>query len=582
MLSANLQRLVVFLLGLVGGVTIVAVATFAFLALFNEPPKPAVAEIPVNQETQVDKETKKLSDETSAQDTEIVELDLQQLPKQSYFERARVFHSYLRGRGVDFVVDFLEETATIDSSSFRQEAQEAGIRRLAQLDPIRALSSVQEFSETARSSLTTVVFDEWSADDLDTAIEHAHGLRQDDQRSAVKGILSSASELSDTDRVELARQLGYEEMVVDELTLRIAGEPIEDPLAAWSGFVEDNGGDVANLSHAQLVLLKHILDSCVESADSTTVASAVKSALVAGVGNQSAVQLLLESSATVDPSVALHAASSVEDVAIRSKLVEAVVLVWIEMDPLVVLNDMELIPDEFHDWSKQIALIALSATLPSEAARRLKLLTSDDAKGEVARTVVSNWAKLDPNAARNWVVSDSEIQDLRWALMNRLLREVSQEDPEKALKWALEEPINTQQRGMGLEQWVVQSVALQGNYEKAIEMASRARDIENRNWSFIWIGNVMVRRGKSDDAWSLLQDLPDRFRSLYEEQVAANWVWAEPDIAIGSLESLPTETMRRDVARHLFYENTSSHMFSKEQMRKLKKYLPERYQQLIE
>lgn len=579
---ARRQTASFFLLGIVVGVVAVGAFSFVYLNLISPIQEiRALAEASPPDEPEKDEAGIQPS-KSSQQSAEVTEAFFAELSRMSQFDRAEALYGRLRNADFDSISSLVDQDWTTFSPSLHREIQEVVIRRMTQFDPIEALRQVSNLSKSDRNRLTIAIFDEWSGVDLEEAIAHASSFAEKDKRNALKGILLARFDLSSSQRNDVVRQLGHEQVLIDSQVLSLAGEPVEDPARAWSDFLASHGGDVSSLSDAQLTLLRHIVDSWMSHGVDTDVAGAVSTALQTS-SNVSAVRMLLETLARHDPTVAFQAALSIENSEVRTQMQRHIVAEWIKVDPLSALEGLELIPSELQDWSKQEALVALSVTAPAEAAKRLGILSSDDAKSAVARTIASYWAGLNPEAARDWVKSDPEIQDLRWVLMYRIVWKVSQDDPDKALKWALEEPVNEQQRGQGLEPAVVRSVALQGDYETAISLAKKARDVENQQWSYVSIGSVLTDRGKSADAWSLLEDdIPERFHALYWTQVAYNWVRVEPDAAFESLESLPSQEIRQHVASGLFNHNRMTHMFSNEQIRSLKKYLPEMYQHLIE
>lgn len=574
MAHPRFQSATFLLLGLIVGVVVTGAIASVYL-IFDTPDQLSNESLATVNTEQLDAdESGSFLIESSQKNAEISALDLQELSRQSKFSRTKELHNHLLSADSDSVTNFLYQSQNIKPSSLRREVQEAAILRLAMLDPSSALSEVNSLSSPYRNSLINVVFKVRSVDNLEGAVAHARGLSETDRRDALEGILLSRNDLSDNARREVARQLGHEQVLIDSQLLSLAGESVADPELAWTKFLSNHGGDVAILSEAQLAVLENILDSWIDQGVDPKVASRVSSALQTG-DNEPAVQVLLETLARVDPTVAFQATTSIEDNEQRKQMQEAIVNAWIDVDPLIVLDSTGLIPSELQDWSKQQALVALSETSPAAAAKRLEMVSDPDSKRDVARSITTNWARLDPDAAHDWINSDSAIQDFRGSLVYRLILEVSQVDPNKAFKWALEEPVGDHARGRGLEQNVIHNVALQGNYELAISMAKQARDIPNQQWSYVWIGNVLVNRGKSDEAWSLMEEMPKRFQSLYMSQVVNNWVWAEPDIAFESLESLPSEEMKETLASSLFSEYQSHRTFSTKQVSTLKKYLPE-------
>ena len=574
MAHARFQSATFLLLGLVVGVVVTGAIASVYL-IFDTPDQMTNARSATTGTDQLEAdETGRLLSESSLQNTEISALDLQKLSRQSKFSRTKELHNHLLTADSDSVTNFLYQSQNIEPSSLRRQVQEAAILRLAMLDPSSALDEVNSLSSPYRNSWINVVFKVWSVDNLEGAVAHARGLSETDRRDALEGILHSRNDLSDDARREVARQLGHEQVLIDSQFLSLAGEAVADPELAWTKFLRNHGGDVAFLSEAQLAVLENILDSWIDQGFDPKVASIVSSALETG-GNESAVQMLLETLARVDPTVAFQATTSIADIEQRKQMQEAIVNAWIDLDSLVVLDSTGLIPSELEDWSKQQALVALSETSPAAAAKRLEMVSDPDSKRDVARSITTNWARLDPDAARDWINSDSALQVFRGTLMYRLIEEASQVDAAKAFKWALEEPVAEYARGRGLEQTVIHNVALQGNYEMAVSMAKQARDTPNQQWSYVSIGNVLVTRGKSDEAWSLMEEMPKRLQSLYMSQVVNNWVWAEPDIAFESMESLSSQEMKESLANSLFFEYQSHRTFSTKQVSTLKKYLPE-------
>lgn len=574
--SNGLRKTGSALLGLISGAALVAAGVFVYVNYLAPVQETSTVAALAPLEFESRSNTESLDRESG-----ISELKLAELPRQSRSNRILALHNHLMNEDVDFVVEFLEKAQSLNPLQMRREVQEASIRRLAQINPVRALREVKRRLATTSHFMTTVVFEEWSVSDLDAAIKHARSLNNESRRYALEGLLLSRHDLSESRQLEIARQLGHEQVVADTMAMALAGEPVENPESAWVKFLEDHVGDAELLSNAQAALLNHIVVAWADGGEASDLASAIISALQDS-SNVSAVQLLLETWVDNDPTVALEASSAIEDPETRNQLQQAIVTAWVGIDPVAVLDSIDLVPAELQDWSKREALVALSATSPADAANRLEILSGSDRRGEVAGNIATNWARLDPQAARDWIDLDPLVQDLRWGLMYRLVWEAARTDAEQAMKWALEEPTNEMQRGRGLEVTVVRSVAQKGDTKTAMALASQARDVENKQWAYVGIGNVLVYRGGIDDTLNLMDEIPERFHNVYQEQVISNWVYFEPDIAMARLESLESDGVREDLARTLAFHNSSSHMFSKKQMRKVKKHLQEIYHHLVE
>ena len=580
MISASLRKTINALTGLVVGIALVGAGVFVYTNYLgpsgNAPSTATIGTSEVLSNTT----TESSVIESSEQTRDYRELNLSDLVKQSKSSRDAALYNHLMNADADFASRLFGRSLTLEPLSLRHEVQEAAARRLAQIDPEQALREIGRISGPHLHSLTSAVFEEWSVANLDAAIDEALGLDKETQPYALEGILTSRHDLSESQQIELASKLGHETVFADRQAISLAGEPIEDPERAWIKFLEDHGGDVESLTDAQSALLQHIIDSWMRRDEVAGLAKAVDVALHSS-SNSPAVQLLLESWVKTDPSMAFNATATIGDPDIRTQMQQAIVSAWVELDPVAVLDSIELIPMDIQDWSKQQALEALSETSPAEAAMRLGIL-SDASKGSVAGTIVTNWATMDPQAARDWIHSAPEVEDMRWGLMYRLVNAVALDDSELAMEWALEEPVNVQWRGRALEVNVIQSVAQNGNIERAMSLAAQARDVENKQWSYVGIGNVLAHRGRIDDALSMMEEIPERFHNIYQEQVIMNWVYAEPDIALERIDSLESEGVRQTVANSLASQNSMSHMFSSKQLQPIKKHLHEMYQHLVE
>ena len=580
MISTSLQKTISALTGLVVGIALVGAGVFVYTNYLGPAGDAPSTETITTSELQPNKTTENLASESDEQQTNAQELNFEDLLRRSKSSRDVLLYNHLANGNADFAARLFGQSQTVEPWSLRHEVQEAAVRRLAQLDPEQALREINRIAGPRRHSLTSAVFDEWSVADLEAAMDEARNIDKETQPYALEGILTSRYDLSESQQIELARKLGLETAFADRRSLSLAGEPIEDPATAWIKFLEDHGGDVASLTDSQSALLRHIMDSWTQQDEAAGLAMAVDLALQSS-SNSTAVQLLLESWVKTDPSMAFNATATIGDPDKRTQMQQAIVSAWVELDPVAVLDSIELIPMDIQDWSNQQALVALSETSPAEAAMRLGIL-SDASKGSVAGTIVTNWATMDPQAARDWIHSAPEVQEMRWGLMYRLVRALATTDSELAMKWALEEPVNPQQRGRGLEVDVIVTVAYRGNIESALSLVAQARDVENTQWSYVRIGGVLAQRGRIDEALSLLDEIPERYQNIYREQLMFNWVYAEPDVAFERIDSLASDGVKADLAHTLAFYNSMHHMFSNEQMQKVKKHLPEGWEHLIE
>lgn len=386
-MSGSLQKTISALAGLLVGAAVVGAGVFVYTS-YVAPSRDTSSTTTIGtSELQSNTTTESPVGEPSEQSTDAGELNLSDLLKHSKSSRDVALYNHLLNANADRAVRLFGQSQTVEPLSLRHEVQESAVRRLAQLDPEQALREINRMAGPRRHSLTSAVFDEWSVADLEAAMDEARNLDKESQGYALEGVLTSRLDLSESQQIELARKLGLETVFADRRAFSLAGEPIEDPEKAWIKFLEDYGGDVASLTDTQSALLQHIMDSWMQRDEIAGLAKAVDVALHSS-SNSPAVQLLLESWAKTDPSMAFNATATIGDPDIRTQMQQAIVSAWVERDPITVLDSIDLIPRDLQDWSKQQALAALSETSPAEAAKRLGIL-SDDSKGSVAGTIVT-------------------------------------------------------------------------------------------------------------------------------------------------------------------------------------------------
>lgn len=516
------------------------------------------------------------------------ELNVEPLLRLSQFGRSTAMHKLLSDRNAEEVIELIQRVERVNPARLRSEFKVAAIRRLAQLDPEQAFVLADSFTSPIRKSMVQVLFEEWSVSDLQLAIEHASGLYSMDRRNALDGVLDSRTDLSDSDRLEIPRTLGHEQAFLDTDALRLARASIADPQASWEEFIGEHGGDVDALSDAQLTLLRHITKSWVEkgeelnfSGDVTLGVTAAKNvALRNDRGNASAVQLLLETWARSNPHSALQLTKAIQNAEFSSQMQEAVISTWIDVDSSSVIGALESIPNAHRDWVQQQALLALADQDPTAAAMHLGSIADEEAKSTVATSIVLNLARTDPQAAYEWLQSDPQIKDLQRGLMRTLLVDITAKNLQLAFDWALEQPTTT--GGWGLEQSVISKLASLGRYDEAIEMVPNAGDVENQEWSYVWIGNVLVTRGKGDKALQLLEEIPEKFHNMYLGQVMSNWADVEADIMFENFDDLPSDEIKQEVAIALLQQNTFLHVLTQEQLLSIKDHIPEFFHQLLD
>lgn len=500
--------------------------------------------------------------------------------------------------------EFLLQSKSLPSEQLQQEVQSIVIREFALINPEGALSSTEEFVPQNQNPMVKAVFQVWSISDLNQAIKSASELRGLKRLAAVEGILSSRDDLSETARKDLAKEtLGedYSNFRLDGLFLVDA---IEDPEREWEDFIAKYENDLSQLPSLHIVHLGNIA-SALEKRIGMSVFDRIQKDIPSGqrigvimtVLDRLAVEdpsralnavLMLkpdgyEHLATrvvsawgqSDPEAALDALAQVEAPGLRFVLQRATLFAWIDVDPFAVMGSLERVPQNLRAKVSERALIFIAYSSPQEAAKLLDSVEDYWDMQRVGEAIVFNWARTSFVEALNWVRNSPQIPNdsMRHQLLGQALDTLARSDPERALRYALEEEVDA--ADVGPESSVIVSVAHQ-NLNKAIELLSQARNARTKEHTVGLMGVDLVSDGESLKAIELQNQLPRDRRSKYVETLTPALLSYDPGVLADNLESLASYDARSRTAGLLLtrYEGKKNAL-TLDQIAKLKQYRPD-------
>ena len=198
-------------------------------------------------------------EETLATSTQPQIRTIEELVKlRSPLERNTVLLNVLRQSDEDRVLELLAQTKQFDPP-VRLQTQAFILQRLARINPLRALSEVQDFQTPRFSDLLYALFSEWVQFDLDTAVSQAKTLSHAGRLVALEGVLQERSDLTITERLEIAQQLGHEQFANNFIKQETINEALNEPERVWKEMVES-----AQNEPAQIKLLTEIAKIWVE------------------------------------------------------------------------------------------------------------------------------------------------------------------------------------------------------------------------------------------------------------------------------------------------------------------------------
>ena len=523
----------------------------------------------------------------------VVELQhLQELiQQQSSFERAATLQHAISDARPEVLVALFAHADDLPKASQRDDIQRALVRQLSQLDPKATLNHIDALPEVRRNHLIGIVFQEWSVVDLEKAIGFAVELQNGHQTAALEGILRSRIDLSETARWEIARQLGNEQLILDQWA-RIKGqEAIDDPLSAWGDFLTVHGSDFEGLSPDQRSLLVNIALAWIGRDGFVDVVQGMSMSLADYGSSISLVEFVLEDLIADDPTLVVEAASSMSEevrsivrkalanlaarhpekafeIAVMMEgssnqvvLQRAAIRAWIQADPKAVLEARDGLPLSFKPWIEQSALMSMVKTLPEEVPPFIPTITDKTQMEIVVINLGLNWARKDPMAVFEWLQSEPEAKPWYGHVLDDVIENLTKQDPQQAMRFALELPTDEYYDGVGWEVSVVWTVA-QRDIDAALELIDHARDEKTRDYMLMSIGAEIRNRGQYKRAMDWAENLKEASREKYYENVVLGWAANNAESLYANMDTLPSDHIKEYAANLLIILNEPQRAFT--------------------
>ncbi len=526
---------------------------------------------------------------------------------ESSYQRASVLFEWLADADTNELIGMLRNSESIGRNSRRTALQSAAIRKLAILNTDQALSWILDVPKVRRAPLLRSAFHEWSLTDLDHATEKAQSLRGIDRRVALESMLSSRNDLAPSEILEIARELGLEEVGLQSISEAQTLELLNDPASAWDVLVNDGLDDSKQLELLKLVVsawqeregfdvLLQVANSFPSKDDRTALSTVIAGVLESDIENAFAWLrnvprtlrgelpcALAMALARTDPIRALEQVESWSDEPIHVQLEHSVANTWAHTDPRTVLDAIETVPQSARWDAMNIALIRLVSESPLEAMEYLEATKSfvrND--GRLRWRMVAQWAHIDPEAALEWVIeySDQDTELLR-SLRQGIFRKLVRVDAERALDIARETTWSTLISVRDATEYdVVWGLAEMGRIEDAIALLPQIHE-QARYFAIDDLGERLVRAGDPYAAVELGIDIPSLDAPLIGPVSYFHWIfdlWAtrDPQQLFQALESITSPVIRSMAAKKLIDLQEATPALTEDQIETAQALLSER------
>ena len=515
----------------------------------------------------------------------------------------KVLHSTLSRATAQELKNWWLQSQKIERDIHRRIAQSAILQNVTLKNPHEALRYIEEVSTFKAEALLMMVFFQWSVLNLEDAVEAVSTLAGRQRSVALQAILEMRDDLSESQRRSIATQLGEEETFLKLLSDRKASETITDPEESWNILLNDDVDDYRQM-HSLAIVAKEwyehkgfevlskmftevsdywTLEYTVAAIAHTDPAGALNYTRTLGSGREQTElsRIIVTEWARADAPSALKAANFMEPDSLSAILEREITDVWARSNPDAVIENIQLISEESRLSALENAFSYIARKKPSEAFAKLSFVERYVGNtSKIVRRIVNEWAFQQSDEAADWVLRNYSPDDPeRRALIARIVPHLAHRDPHRAFELASAHP--SPSGGRGLEQFVIDEIAREGDFEVAKNLLPRLKGDDRRD-ACVQVGRAMVAQGQYSEAVELGKELPTVNHFYYYDQIFNSWAGKKPTVLYDSLEDLPTSNIKSRAAFHLLWRNTSEPVLSDEQITKAKTLLSSRDRKSIQ
>ena len=515
---------------------------------------------------------------------------------QTLYERQVALRGHLHTTSEGQINELLQESKSMDHDYGIVLLKCELFGRLTTIDPYQATAKACMYSWNIRSPYISAVFSEWSGTDIDAAISHAKTLSELDQGVAVGAILRSASNLTDTQVLEIARSFDKESLALDLIQDRNVAISSRDPESAWFAILNDDRDD-----YDQSISLSKIAKTWIDREgmgafdriEQSLVHLNTRREVLTRLAEQLAqsdpeiafnhvknwndgpfnysLRAVIHTWALREPSIALTAVATLDSERVIKKLQQYIISVWAGSDPRSLLENSEILPSESRQFGLERAIIGIASRAPEEAAQLLDSLNDNSAQTRVQQAIVANLIEQDVHKALDWVLESVEDRKKRHYLLTFIWPGLVELDAEFAMQIALQDPLEDLSGELGVEIDVIRNVA-QTDIDQALSLLPQVRDGRTKIVAYSVVGSTLAYSGESDRAIELGFQLDESIQEDYFNSLVSDWAYKDPLGLFKSMDHIPGQNVKSTAAKRLEMANRFHKVFSNEQLDQIKKY----------
>ena len=497
----------------------------------------------------------------------------------------------------DQILELLNQATNSPSNFHTWYIQEFLVERLASMDPQATLDAVQSMRSSRHLNLISTLYSEWATQDPIEAIKSAAQHAKYIQLVVIRAIVSKLSIPLSSELLKLADSLNIDSLL-DQVLAEVTTKQLlrSSPHAAFKSIFSDNVNNLRQESLLSEVLGKWVLDDDDEALtllltsfrEAYAENTPVRIGLYVSPSERMFLNLLnqivpkdprkfwefnlnnpsdfqdnlrydiLRVWVGLDPQAAMEAVSELKGSEIYEESYRTVWMTWAEVEPTVVLQNIQKAEQELRETVIAFAVRSLVRTEHVEQALssivQMKELGENIGRG--VRLLTNTWIEYDATAATDWLLATNSINDtLRKNVLRKVLPALSHTDPLRAYQLAVEygDPQEYDHPRLTLENRVIEAVAQRGDFERAIELLQKV-DESLMVTARSTIGKSLVSFGKIDEAIALGTELSRSDQPQYFQNLAIQWFYLRPDELFENLAKLPTVESQQAIAGFLLEE----------------------------
>ena len=478
--------------------------------------------------------------------------------------------------------------------------QDLVISTLAHKSPPSTLDLIWKFPWNRHQKLINIFVGTLSTVDLEQTLEITETIPKSYQEDAIRTILSSRSEFSESDWNELTEGATVSKLLVRLLREAEAIARLDQPSLAWDLLLQDDVENddqkdllteiaIARVEEEGFEVLSHFYETLYQN-DRFLFESIVREVvepepqiayqIVQSMPYESrnlVLPILVEAWAKQSPREAYFSVTEISDYQ-SQRLYWDPLEEWAKLDPLNVLDRLSEIKRVDRTTALLITISELVSTNPEEITQRLEEFkkipgVSDDS---VEWTLVSDWSQYDPLKAIDWI---QEVTDLGSSVQARYLRQalrnLIQLDSDKALELALNQPLDSYFVQSGYVGGIFSELVEEGFLDKAFNALDDLPDAAIEE-GYMAVGDGLIKVGRWSDAFKLADKLESDARESYLRSITSTASNRNVQGLVDQLEEMPVNETRRIMADELVRQQEwRGDLLTEQQLEMVQRLLPE-------